>query len=119
MVNFTNHPCGGWSNEQLAAAERWGKIIDLDFPNVSAESDENDIAMLADIYCLKICELNPDAVLIQGEMSLTYALINRLRQNGICVLCAASERVCDTAVAEDGSVIRKSVFKFVRFREYY
>lgn len=118
IVNFTNHPCGGWSEEQFAAAERWGDIIDLSFPNVPAESDENDIAALADIYCSRICELNPDAVLIQGEMSLTYALIHRLRQSGIHVLCAASERVCTTAAADDGSVIRKSIFKFVRFREY-
>ena len=73
----------------------------------------------ADIYCSRICELNPDAVLIQGEMSLTYALIHRLRQSGIHVLCAASERVCTTAAADDGSVIRKSIFKFVRFREYF
>lgn len=118
IVNFTNHPCVNWSDEQLAAAERWGNIVDLCFPNVPAESDETDIAALADTYCSRICALDPNAVLVQGEMSLTFAVARRLHQSGIIVLCAASERVCKTETERDGSVVRRSVFKFVRFREY-
>lgn len=118
IVNFTNHPCADWSDEQLAAAGHWGNIVDLSFPNVPAESDENDISVLADTYCFKIRALDPDAVLVQGEMSLTFAVTERLRQSGIIVLCAASERVCETETANDGTVVRRSIFRFVRFRKY-
>ncbi|MCM1167924.1 MAG: hypothetical protein NC401_18220 [Ruminococcus sp.] len=118
IVNFTNHPSTDWSAEQTAAAKRWGTVVDLPFPAVSAVAGENDIAELAETYCARICGLIPDAVLVQGEMSLAFAVAERLRRSGIRTLCAASERVCETAVAEEGSTIRRSVFKFVRFREY-
>ncbi len=118
IINFTNHPSVAWSDEQLAAAGRWGNIVDLRFPDVPAESDENDIAVLADTYYAKIRGLDPDAVLVQGEMSLSFSVALRLRQSGMTVLCAASERVCDTETANDGAVIRRSIFRFLRFREY-
>jgi len=118
IVNFTNHPSSGWSREQLDAAGQWGEIVDISFPDVPAAADEGEISELADAYCEKIRGLSPDAALVQGEMSLAFAVAGRLRKNGVTVLCAASERVCETTTAEDGSTIRKSVFRFVRFREY-
>ena len=118
LINFTNHPCSAWSEEQLAEAERWGNVIDLPFPNVPADIDEKSIAKLADDNTAEIRGYDPDAVLVQGEMSLAFAIIDRLLKNGITVLCAASERTCETTVADDGSTVRKSVFRFVRFRQY-
>lgn len=118
LVNFTNHPYADWSKEQLAAAERWGTVIDLPFPNVPATADENDISELADECCASVYELAPTAVLVQGEMSLMFAVVDRLLKSGITVLCAASERTCETTVADNGSTIRRSVFRFVRFRRY-
>lgn len=118
IVNFTNHLSSCWCKEQISAAAQWGDIVDLSFPDVPAAADENDIAKLADIYCAQILELAPDAVLVQGEMSLSFAVIERLCQNGITVLCAASERICEVTVSDDGSTVRRSIFKFVRFRKY-
>lgn len=118
IVNFTNHPSARWCSEQISAAAKWGDIADLPFPDVPAAADENDIAELADIYCAQILRLAPDAVLVQGEMSLSFAVAERLCRNGITALCAASERICETTVADDGSTVRKSIFKFVRFRKY-
>lgn len=118
IVNFTNHPSYCWCSEQVSAAAKWGDIIDLSFPDVPAAADENDIAKLADIYCAQIRELAPDAVLVQGEMSLSFAVIECLFRNGITVLCASSERVCEVTVADDGSTVRRSIFRFVRFRKY-
>lgn len=118
IVNFTNHPNSCWCKEQVHAASQWGEIVDLPFPNVPAVADENDIAELADTYCMKIRDLAPDAVLVQGEMSLAFAVVERLCRNGIMVLCTASERVCEVTTADDGSTVRKSTFRFVRFRKY-
>lgn len=118
FINFTNHPSANWSAEQLAAAERYGEIVDLSFPDVQAKADESMIAKLADEKCSEICGHDPDAVLVQGEMTLTFAVVKRLLDKGITVLCAASERICETNVSEDGSTIRKSVFKFAGFRRY-
>ncbi len=118
LVNFSNHLCCDWSAEQVAAASIWGDIVDLSFPNIPAEADERTIFMLADEYCSKICSFDPNAVLVQGEMSLSFAVVSRLHSMGIVTLCASSERVCDVSITEDGSTVRRSVFKFVRFRKY-
>lgn len=118
FVDFTNHPSSGWSLAQLEAAKGWGEIVDLPFPDVPANSTEADISRFAGEYLERILELSPDAVLVQGETSLSFAVAARLIKNGIAALCAASERVCETTIAEDGSTVRKSVFKFSRFRMY-
>lgn len=119
IINFTNHTSTNWGAEQLTAAHRWGDIIDIPFPKVPASADENYIAMLADVYCKKILNMSPNAVLVQGEMSLSFAVIERLYHKGITVLCASSERICKSIVTEEGSTIRKSIFKFVGFRKYH
>ena len=53
------------------------------------------------------------AVHIMGEMNFTYALVNKLKANGI--KCVASTTKRET-VEENGVKISK--FNFVRFREY-
>ena len=34
LINFTNHPSAQWSAEQQAAAQVYGKVIDLAFPAI-------------------------------------------------------------------------------------
>ena len=118
LVNFSNHPSQGWSTEQRAAAACYGDILDLPFPNVPADSDTQAVAALADDYCERIRSLGAQAVLVQGEMSLAFAVAGRLQRGGVTALCACSERVCETAVLADGSTERRSVFRFVQFRQY-
>ena len=43
LINFTNHPSGAWSPEQLAAAARYGEIIDISFPAVDPNADEENV----------------------------------------------------------------------------
>ena len=118
FINFTNHPSSGWSEEQLKAAEVYGDIIDIDFPAVQADADSISISSLADRYCRLISAASPSAVLVQGEMSLAFAVVSRLKAAGIAALCACSKRDCVTSIADDGSVVRSSIFRFVRFRDY-
>lgn len=118
FINFSNHPSARWSAEQTAAAMKFGDIVDLTFPDVPADADTAAVSALADEYCARILSLGADAVLVQGEMSLSFAVAGRLQRNGVVVLCACSERVCETSVLDDGSTERRSVFRFVRFRRY-
>ena len=38
LINFTNHPSALWSAEQKAAAQVYGKVIDLAFPEIGRAS---------------------------------------------------------------------------------
>ena len=118
FINHTNHTSVQWSLEQRTTAEIYGEIIDLPFPNVGADWNEEKISQFVALNAKKIIEMNPAAVLCQGEYNYTYSMINYLKQNDIVVLAAASERVVDESVAADGTTQRISSFKFVQFRQY-
>ena len=118
FINHTNHASTQWSQEQRTAAKKYGEIIDLSFPNISADWNEEKISQFVEINAKKIIEMNPAAVLCQGEYNYTYAMINYLKQNNIVVLAAASERVVDEKVQLDGTTQKISSFKFVQFRQY-
>ncbi len=120
FVNFSNHSSTTWDDRQYKAANYYGEIIDIPFPEVPPISGEEDVEKLATRYADKILkEISAnDAVMVQGEFTLTYAVINLLRQSGIKVVSACSERDVVERIDEHGNTIRKSKFRFVRFREY-
>lgn len=72
LINFTNHPSALWSAEQKAAAQRYGKVIDLAFPAIDPATNEAVLDSLATVYADHILHLNPDAVLCQGECTFVY-----------------------------------------------
>lgn len=113
FVNFTNHSSDTWEEKQLEEAGKYGRIVDLPFPSVYSEADEKDIELLGEKCCEEILKCSPAAVLCQGEFSLTFFVVARLRANGIKVLTACSER----RVVQNGNV-KRSVFEFAGFREY-
>lgn len=57
------------------------------------------------------------AVMAQGEFTLTYAVVNRLKSMGITVISAVSERIVMEQV-ENGEVRKTVIFRFAGFREY-
>ena len=114
FVNFSNHPSANWSKEQIEAAEKYGEICDYPFPSISATADEEEIAALADITAEKILAMNPEAVMCQGEFTLTYAVICRLVRHDVPVLAACSER--QVRELPDGK--KEVVFRFEGFRKY-
>lgn len=118
FLNFSNHPSTGWSVEQRKEAEKYGTIADLPFPAVSADASENGIQELAGRYLEKIMEYHPSAVMCQGEFTLTFAIVQGLLKAGIVCVSACSERVTEESVTADGRAVKKSVFRFVKFREY-
>lgn len=113
FVNFTNHPSDKWEAEQRRCALEYGEIVDLPFPAVEAEADEDVIKEMADSYVSKILDLNPGAVLCQGEFCLAFQVTTILKTRGVTVLAACSKR--EVKVYGDK---KEAIFKFVRFRKY-
>lgn len=122
FINFSNHPSDKWSDEQVRAAKSLGgEIIDDPFPLIPAEESKEGIKSIVlsivhdykDVYGLE----NIGAVMCQGEFSLTYEVTRLLKEAGVKVVVACSERKSEEIRQEDGSVRKVSTFKFVQFRE--
>lgn len=113
FINFSNHPSAEWEESQRKAAEAYGEIVDMEIPSVDPQEDEHYIAEMAAFYLEKILELEPYAVLCQGEFCLVYRLVSLLKANRITVLAACSRRMVEM---KDGKKVAS--FQFSRFRPY-
>lgn len=121
FVNFTNHPFVSWSKEQYNAAVRLcsGAMAELPFPNINPEATEEELDRLAERYVRKIVDIkHPAWVLVQGEMTFVYRVVNLLKAEGVICLAACSKREAMTEQLPDGTTKKTSVFRFVKFREY-
>lgn len=117
FINLTNHPSSGWSEEQLAAAVKYGEIKDISFPPINENAPKDEILRLADRYYAQILKLGEPqdlTVHIMGEQTFCYAIISKLQQAGI--RCVASCTKKDSYVNEKGQKV--STFHFTQFREY-
>ena len=117
FINFTNHPSENWLNSQIDASMVYGEIMDIPFPEVPTGINENDLKQMA-VECVdKIADKNPEAVMVQGEMTLMFMVVDELLRRGIKVLAATTDR---RTIEEniDGVIIKKSIFEFSGYREY-
>ena len=119
LLNCTNHPCGIW-NKPLkdAAAKLYGEVVDLPFPCVSPAWSEHDIRREVDAYADRIEAFEADAVLVAGEFTFLFMLVDKLLADGVNVICTCSERNTVEMMNPDGSNEKKSVFFFEGFRPY-
>ena len=122
LVNFSNHPYEKWEDRQKEAARVYGTTRDLKFPAVPGNADEKDIDTMAERSVEEILALlgggEPDAVLVQGEFTLTYAVVSRLLDRGISVISASADRRVTETRDDEGRNVKQAVFCFDRFREY-
>ena len=118
FINFSNHPVEKWSDEQKAAALAYGPLKEIPFPHVPAEASAEKIQRLADESSKQIAELNPSVVMCQGEFTLTYAIVSRLKAMGITCISACSNRESVERLLPNGTVVKEAIFRFVQFREY-
>ncbi|MCR5237767.1 MAG: hypothetical protein K6E34_11260 [Lachnospiraceae bacterium] len=120
FINFTNHPSSAWGDVQLRESNKYGDVIDIPFPNVPPRLGEQEIHGLAEEYVEKIVSQlsGDDAVLVQGEFTLCYAVVRMLSDRNIRAVSACTERITEESVKPDGEAEKKSVFRFVRYREY-
>lgn len=119
LINLSNHPSTSWSSEQLAAAASFGQgIIDITFPQIPPSADEEFIKQTAGEYFQKIFlykdSETPLVVHIMGEMTFCFALVAKLKEQGIRCVASTTER--HAIELDDGAVLKR--FRFVRFREY-
>ncbi len=118
FINFTNHPSSCWGTEQLAAARQYGEIVDIPFPAVDPEASAEEINALADVSIVKIRRYEDPVVLVQGEFTLVFAVVERLKMMGIKAVAACAVREVTESVMEDGTPSKTVIFRFCRFREY-
>lgn len=117
FINFSNHPSEMWSIEQKKESEIYGDIIDITFPNVSPYADSCEIEKMSEKCVNDIMKNNPECVMCQGEFTLSYQVIKKLKEKGVKVVAACSERVV-SEISVNGKSEKKSVFRFVKYREY-
>lgn len=118
FINVSNHHSSNWSQKQIKAAEQYGAIVDIPFPNVSPYSTKEEIENLALKYLKKILEFDQPTVMIQGEFSFTYALVNLCKQKKIHTVTSCSERKVKEYTDRNGITHKMSYFDFVGFRSY-
>ena len=125
LINFTNHPSDKWTDDQKnCAIELYGAVKDLPFPAVPTSARAPEVIAMADGIIDKILEMKAEsseaeafAVMAQGESTLTYAVVSRLKGMGITAVSAVSERDV-TEQVENGEVRKTAIFRFAGFREY-
>lgn len=119
LLNLTNHPLAQWPDSQRAeAAARWGEICDFPFPQVDPAWTGEEVASQARHLVGRALALWPDAVLCQGEMTMTYALTALFQRAGVTVVAACTRRRTEERRGADGSVTKTAVFLFEGFRAY-
>lgn len=118
FINFSNHPSERWDKRQKEEAEKWGEIMDIQFPEVDPAMDEQKLSELADRLTEQILSCQPSAVMCQGEFSLCFAVVTRLQKEGIVVLAACSKRCVMEEEDSHGNKVKKMIFNFERFRRY-
>jgi len=123
FINLSNHPVEKWDEAQIAEAKKYGEIKSISFPAVPATADESYVHDLALEYFEKVqCLLDDpneeNAVMVQGEFTFTYSVVELLKENGIKAIAACSERNVVSVKDSKGESVKEVRFCFVRFREY-
>jgi len=109
LLVISNHPVDKWSDEQKAG---WDVIDYIPFPNISPTMSKNDVIDIADDLVERISQEFPEhTVTIQGEFSLTCAVVSRLSNSGKEPVFPTTER---KVVEKDG--MKTSIFEFVKWR---
>lgn len=121
LINLTNHNSDKWDEIQKSTAiNLFGEIYDINFPAISPESDllevrEKAEEMLKLILVMKEKNGNSLTVHISGEFTFTYIMLCLLKEAKIPAVCSTTVR----EVIEETGGIKKMIFKFVKFREFY
>lgn len=121
FINLSNHPSVKWDIKQLEAAMELtsdNQIKDIPFPAVPATATTADILTIADGLHHTVMENKPEAIMIAGEFTLAYTMIELCLSAGIKVVAACSERRTHEVVNEDGTTTKITVFQFIQFREF-
>lgn len=118
FINLTNHPSTKWGAAQLLAARQYGTIVDLPFPAVDPKASSAEVNTMAESCIEEIGKYENPVVLVQGEFTLVFAIVTRLKEMGIKAVAACAAREVVEQAAEDGTVTKAVTFRFCGFREF-
>jgi len=118
MINFTNHPYTMRDEEQKKAARAFGEIKEIPFPAVDPAATEEEVDRLAGEYKERILALHDPVVLVQGEFTMSFRLVQLLKEAGLQVVAACSARNAKEWRDEEGKYHKEMGFEFVQFRRY-
>ena len=118
FINHTNHSSDKWGAEQTEAAKKYGDILDIPFPNIDPHLDTEGVYDVVREHFDLIMDHRPQAVLCQGEFVYVCKMAELLKEAGVKVLAATSERVVTETIDESGNDVKTVIFTFVRFREF-
>ena len=118
LINCTNHPFQVWNEAQREAAAQFGEVVDLPFPQIEPHSTTDELRRLTDSYAQRIEVQRPEAVLVAGEFTFAFMLVDRLLTDGVRVLATRSRRITQESLAPDGTNRKSSIFVFECFQEY-
>ena len=118
FINLTNHPSSSWGIEQTQDAKKYGDIVDIAFPDIPVDISDPDLKALVEEYLNRVKTYDDPVVMLQGEFVFVYRLVNRLKEAGIRVVSACTERIVSEDTKPDGSVVKTSHFQYRGLREY-
>ena len=118
LINCTNHPYEIWNEAQRKAAAAYGEVLDIPFPQIDPKWTTQDLRKLTEEYCEKIKSHGPECVMVAGEFTFAFMLVDKLLSDGIKVVCSCSRRMTVEVKKDDGTNEKQSVFLFEGFREY-
>lgn len=117
LINLSNHPHSLWDEKQLHAAEIYGDVVELPFPDIPPLCNEEDIEQLSGEYIERVTAVGSPVQLtvhLMGEMTFCYSLLRKLQKRGIrCIASCARRNVTETPEG-----VKQVVFDFERFRKY-
>lgn len=118
LINLSNHPSTKWTDTQCDTAKKqYGKVVDIPFPRIPPEATKEEIEQLTEMYAgqiQKVAGVEATTVHLMGEMTFTYMLVNKLREEGVLCIASTTNR---TVEERDGKKIVQ--FNFVQFRPYF
>lgn len=122
FVNLSNHPLNLWSAEQVAAARTLGLGEPADppepMPLVPPEAEEEEVDRLAVRVATAAIRAGAAGAFVASDYGLTLAVVRELQARGVRCFTATTRREVSEAVRPDGALEKRSVFRFVRWREY-
>lgn len=127
LVNCSNHPSSRWSNEQKKG---WDVIIDVPFPDVPPDldtespeyqdilNDTKEKIIKAFAHAFPAGVDFQEYLMLQGEFSICYNLFKSRNIDfpGVIFAIPTTERIAEEVIKPDGTIEKKTVFKFVKWR---
>jgi CRISPR-associated DxTHG motif protein len=122
FLNLSNHSIATWPPDQVSAARALGfgepAELPAGLPIVSPEADMLEVDALARDIADRAFGTGARGAFVAGEHSLAAALVSRLQCLGVRCYTATTIRDAQERANPDGTILKTSTFRFVRWREY-